>query len=63
MEIPSFGVEATYAENEASLAVCNSCWFSDNFSALTQMLSRKALLPLVVFLCAEAFPAKIVGEG
>jgi len=25
----SFGVEATYAENEASLAVCNSC-FTEN---------------------------------
>ena len=28
-----------------------------------QMLSRKALLPLVVFLSVKAFPAKIVSEG
>ena len=39
-------------------------FFSNNSSALTQILSRKALLPLVVFLFAKAFPAKIVrGSG
>ena len=37
--------------------------FSDNFRALTQMLSRKALLPLVAFLSAKAFPAKIARKG
>jgi len=28
-----------------------------------QMLSQKALLPLVVFLSVKAFPAKIIREG
>jgi hypothetical protein len=38
-------------------------WFSDNFRALKQMLSRKDLLPMVVFLSMKAFPAEIIREG